>query len=62
MAYFRTRSGGIATPPCAFVREWPRLQDWHHRHLSYAGQWFLLAGVTVCAYLALWRSRRLPSA
>jgi surfeit locus 1 family protein len=48
--------------PYGFVREWPRWQDRHHRHLSYAGQWFLLAGVTVCAYLALWRSRRRPSA
>jgi len=48
--------------PGGFVREWPRLQDRHLRHLSYAGQWFLLAGVTVCAYLALLRSRRRPSA
>jgi surfeit locus 1 family protein len=48
--------------PGGFVREWPRLQDRHHRHLSYAGQWFLLTGVTVCAYLALWRARRRPSA
>ncbi|MGH8479914.1 MAG: SURF1 family protein [Gammaproteobacteria bacterium] len=48
--------------PHGFVREWSRFQDRHHRHRSYAGQWFLLAGVTVCAYLALWRSRRRPSA
>ncbi|MGQ0594515.1 MAG: SURF1 family protein [Gammaproteobacteria bacterium] len=47
--------------PYGFVREWPRLQGRHHRHLSYAGQWFLLAGVTVSAYLALWRSRRRTS-
>jgi surfeit locus 1 family protein len=48
--------------PGGFVREWPRLQDRHLRHLSYAGQWFLLAGVTVCAYVALLRSHRRPSA
>ncbi len=48
--------------PYGFVREWPRRQDRHHLNLSYAGQWFLLSGVTVWAYLKLWRSRRRPSA
>jgi surfeit locus 1 family protein len=44
--------------PHGFVREWPRSQYRHHMHLSYAFQWFLLAGVTVVGYLTLWRSRR----
>lgn len=34
-----------------FVREWPRLDARHERHLSYAYQWFGFAGATVALWL-----------
>ncbi len=67
LGYFERSTGLAVLPyvvlldagaPHGFARDWPRFQDRHHLHRSYAFQWFLFAALTVGAFFALWRARR----